>query len=194
MIERYTRPEMGNLWTMQHRLETWLEVEIAVCEAWTRLGVIDPASMKVIREKAGFDLDRVLEIEEQTRHDVIAFITSVEEKVGPEARFIHLGCTSSDIVDTANALLLTRAGEMILHGFDSLLEKLREKAFAHKGRLCMGRTHGIHAEPTSFGLKMAGFNAEFHRHRSRFSESVEGIRVGKLSGAVGTYTMLTPEV
>ena len=179
---------------MQSRLETWLEVELAVCEAWTRLGVIDPASMAVIREKAGFDVDRVLEIEEQTRHDVIAFITSVEEKVGPEARFIHLGCTSSDIVDTANALLLVRAGKRILEGFDTLLDVLKEKAFAYKGRLCMGRTHGIHAEPTSFGLKMAGFYAEFQRHRARFADSVEGIRVGKLSGAVGTYTMLTPEV
>ncbi len=194
MIDRYTRPAMGELWTLRRRLAAWLEVELAVCEAWTRLGVIDPASMAAIREKAGFDVDRVLAIEEETRHDVIAFLTAVEEKVGPEARFIHLGCTSSDIVDTANALLLARAGEMILAGFDGLLSVLKDMAFAHKGLLCMGRTHGIHAEPTSFGLKMAGFYAEFVRHRKRFADAVAGIRVGKISGAVGTYTQLTPEL
>lgn len=194
MIDRYTRPEMGALWTLNRRLDTWLEVEIAICEAWARLGAIDPQSMATIREKAGFDPDRVLEIEEQTRHDVIAFLTAVEEKVGPAARFIHLGCTSSDIVDTANALLLTRAGEMILEDFDTLLETLKTMALTHKGRLCMGRTHGIHAEPTSFGLKMLGFFAEFTRHRECFAQAVAGIRVGKISGAVGTYTALTPEV
>ena len=194
MIERYTRPEMGSLWTTRRRLDAWLEVEIAVCEAWTRLGVIDAASMATIREKADFDEERVLAIEEETRHDVIAFLTAVEEKVGPAARFIHLGCTSSDIVDTANALLLVRAGDMILKGFDTVLATLKKLAFAHKGQLCMGRTHGIHAEPTSFGLKMAGFYAEFERHRERFAQGVESIRVGKISGAVGTYTMLTPEL
>ena len=194
MIERYTRPDMGSLWTLRRRLEAWLEVEIAVCEAWTRMGVIDAASMAEIREKADFDVDRVLEIEEQTRHDVIAFLTAVEEKVGPAARFIHLGCTSSDIVDTANALLLTRAGAIILNDFDTLLGTLKDMALRYKGRLCMGRTHGIHAEPTSFGLKMAGFYAEFVRHRERFAQAVEGVRVGKISGAVGTYTALTPEV
>ena len=194
MIERYTRPEMGALWILRRRFDAWLEVELAVCEAWTRLGVINSADMAVIREKADFDVDRVLAIEEQTRHDVIAFLTAVEEKVGPAARFIHLGCTSSDIVDTANALLLVRAGKLILQGFDELLHTLKELAFRHKGRLCMGRTHGIHAEPTSFGLKMAGFYAEFSRHRERFFQAVESVRVGKISGAVGTYTMLTPEV
>jgi adenylosuccinate lyase len=194
MIERYTRPAMGDIWTLRRRLDTWLEVEIAVCEAWTRLGVIDESSMRILREKADFDEERVLAIEEETRHDVIAFLTAVEEKVGPAARFIHLGCTSSDIVDTANALLLSRAGEIILQGFDTLLETLKRLALAHKGLLCIGRTHGIHAEPTSFGLKMAGFYAEFQRHRERFVQALEGIRVGKISGAVGTYTMLTPEV
>ncbi|MCL1939256.1 MAG: adenylosuccinate lyase [Desulfovibrionaceae bacterium] len=194
MIERYTRPEMGALWTLRRRLEAWLEVELAVCEAWAHLGVIDAANMDEIRRKADVDVERVLEIEERTRHDVIAFITALEEKVGPAARFIHLGCTSSDIVDTANALLLVRAGEMILKDFDALLVTLKKMAFAHKGLLCMGRTHGIHAEPTSFGLKMAGFHAEFARHRERFATAVEGVRVGKISGAVGTYTALTPEV
>ena len=194
MIDRYTRPEMGALWTLRRRFETWLAVEIAVCEAWTRLGVIKAADMAIIRDKADFDVDRILAIEEETRHDVIAFLTAVEEKVGPEARFIHLGCTSSDIVDTAGALLLVQAGRLILRGFDKLLLTLKELAHRHKGRLCMGRTHGIHAEPTSFGLKMAGFYAEFSRHRERFAQAVESVRVGKISGAVGTYTALTPEV
>ncbi len=194
MIDRYTRPEMGALWTLENRTAVWLEVELAVCEAWTRLGVIPEKDMAVIRQKAGFDMDRVLEIEERTRHDVIAFLTAVEEKVGPEARHIHLGCTSSDIVDTAGALQLVRAGRLILDGFDALLSTLKDMAYAYKGLLCMGRTHGIHAEPTSFGLKMAGFYAEFLRRRALFARAVETMRVGKISGAVGTYTMLTPEL
>ena len=194
MIERYTRPEMGKLWNDETRFQTWLEVELAVCEAWHALGVIDAASMSQIRHKAGFDLARIYEIEGQTRHDVIAFLTAVEEKVGPAARYIHLGCTSSDIVDTTNALLLTRAGVMITAGFERLLAVLKKLAFAHKGLLTIGRTHGIHAEPTSFGLKFAGFYAEFARHLARFKEAAEGIRVGKISGAVGTYAMLSPEL
>lgn len=194
MIERYTRPEIGSLWTLQARLDAWLEVELAVCEAWTKLGVIPQEAMQTIREKAAFTTDRVLAIEEETRHDVIAFLKALEENVGPDARFIHLGCTSSDVVDTGNALLLTRAGHIILQGFDALLQTLNDMAVRYKGQLCMGRTHGIHAEPTSFGLKMLGFYAEFERHRERFATAVEGIRVGKISGAVGTYTLLTPEV
>ncbi|MDR0339484.1 MAG: adenylosuccinate lyase [Desulfovibrio sp.] len=194
MIERYTRPAMGALWTLRRRLDAWLEVELAVCEAWTRLGVIDSHSMAEIRAKADFDVERVLAVEEETRHDVIAFLTAVEEKVGPAARFIHLGCTSSDIVDTANALLLVRAGAIILEDFETLLSTLKTMALKYKGQLTMGRTHGVHAEPTSFGLKMLGFYAEFTRHRDRFKRAVDNVRVGKISGAVGTYTMLTPEV
>ncbi|SHN48875.1 adenylosuccinate lyase [Desulfovibrio litoralis] len=194
MIERYTRPEMGALWTIESRLRAWLEVELAVCQAWNERGIIDDAAMKEIKEKADFDVNRVLEIEEETRHDVIAFLTAVEEKVGPSARFIHLGCTSSDIVDTANALLLVRAGNMILKAFDGLLLTLKELALKTKSQLCIGRTHGIHAEPTSFGLKILGFYAEFQRHRARFVNAIEGIKVGKISGAVGTYAMLDPEL
>ena len=194
MIERYTRPLMGGLWTLENRFRTWLEVELAVCEAWAAAGVIPPAELAEIKARADFDVERILEIEERTRHDVIAFLTAVEEKVGPAARFIHLGCTSSDIVDTANGLLLSRAGAIILEGLDGLLEVLKAKALEHQGQLVMGRTHGIHAEPTSFGLKMAGFYAEFARHRVRLAAATEDIRVGKLSGAVGTYTALTPEV
>ena len=194
MIERYTRPEMGKLWSDESRFNAWLEVELAVCEAWHSLGVIDAENMTQIRAKAGFDLARIYEIEEQTRHDVIAFLTAVEEKVGPAGRYIHLGCTSSDIVDTANALLLTRAGGVIVTGFERLLATLKKLSFEHKGRLTIGRTHGIHAEPTSFGLKFAGFYAEFERHLARFKDALEGIRVGKISGAVGTYAMLSPEL
>ncbi|SDL49554.1 adenylosuccinate lyase [Maridesulfovibrio ferrireducens] len=194
MIERYSRPAMSALWTLENRFRVWLEVEVAVCEAWHKLGRIPAEDMKNIRDKADFELDRILEIEEKTKHDVIAFLTAVEEKVGPSSRFIHLGCTSSDIVDTANGVLLHRAGNMILKALDEFLATLKEMAFTYKGRMCMGRTHGIHAEPTSFGLKMTGFYAEFTRHRERIEKAVEGVSVGKISGAVGTYAMLDPEV
>ncbi len=194
MIERYTRKAMGELWSLENRFAAWLEVELAVCEAWAELGAIPAADMAVIREKAGFDVARILEIEETTRHDVIAFLTAVEERVGPSARFIHLGCTSSDIVDTANGLLLTRAGNLILAGIDNLLAAIRELAMRHKGQLMIGRTHGIHAEPLSFGMKMASFYAEFSRHRERCAAAFEGARVGKISGAVGGYAHLDPRV
>ncbi|MGE4299259.1 MAG: adenylosuccinate lyase [Desulfovibrionaceae bacterium] len=194
MIERYSRPQMAAIWTLENKFRVWLEVELAVCEAWQRLGVIPAEAMNDIRAKADFDLPRILEIEEVTRHDVIAFLTAVEEKVGPSARFIHLGCTSSDIVDTANGVLLARAGEIILTGFERLLATLDRLAHEHQGRLCMGRTHGIHAEPTSFGLKFAGFYAEFSRHIERFRHALDGVRFGKISGAVGTYAHLHPDV
>ena len=194
MIERYTRPEMGALWTLENKFRVWLEVEVAVCEAWNRLGVIADSDMETIREKADFDLARILEIEETTKHDVIAFLTAVEEKVGPASRHIHLGCTSSDIVDTANGVLLARAGKLVGEALDHLLFVLKRLAFEHKGRLVMGRTHGIHAEPTSFGLKMAGFYAEFSRHAGRLQEAIRDVRVGKISGAVGTYAHLDPRV
>lgn len=193
MIARYTREVMGELWTDAARLNAWLEVEIAVCEAWCKLGKIPSESLQVIKSKAKVDPKRVLEIEVTTRHDVIAFLTALEEQIGPDSRFVHLGCTSSDIVDTANALLLSRAGRIILDGMDMLLHALKELAFRYKGQLCMGRTHGVHAEPTSFGLKMTGFYAEFVRHRQRFSEAVENICYGKISGAVGTYALFDPE-
>jgi adenylosuccinate lyase len=194
MIDRYTRPEMGRLWSLENRFYAWLEVELAVCEAWTKLGRIPDKDMAVIRAKADFDLARILEIEERTKHDVIAFLTAVEEKVGPASRFVHLGCTSSDIVDTANALLLVRAGQMILADLDGLLAQLKAMARQYKGRLMMGRTHGIHAEPISFGLKLTGFYAEFTRHAERLRRAVEGVRVGKISGAVGGYAHLDPKV
>lgn len=194
MIERYSRPEMGNIWTLENRYQAWLDVEVAVCRAWSEMGRIPAEAVKTISDKAAIDVDRILEIEEVTRHDVIAFLTSLEEKVGPDARYIHLGCTSSDIVDTANALLLVQAGELIIRDIRALLQSIETLARKHKGLLCMGRTHGIHAEPTSFGLKMAGFYAEFSRHLVRVEAGLESVRVGKISGAVGTYAFLSPEL
>lgn len=194
MIERYSRPEMSNIWTLQNRYQAWLDVEVAVCRAWSEMGRIPAEAVANISAKASIDVGRILEIEEVTRHDVIAFLTSLEEKVGPDARYIHLGCTSSDIVDTANALLLVQAGELILQDIRALLQSLETLARRHKGQLCMGRTHGIHAEPTSFGLKMAGFYAEFSRHLERVQAGLESVRVGKISGAVGTYAFLSPEL
>ncbi|HIU17355.1 MAG TPA: adenylosuccinate lyase [Candidatus Avidesulfovibrio excrementigallinarum] len=194
MIDRYTRPEMGSIWTLENRYANWLKVELAVCEAWHKLGVIDADAMAVIRAKAGFDVNRILEIEETTRHDVIAFLTAVEERVGPEARFIHLGCTSSDIVDTAGNLQLVQAGELLVKDFETVLATLKALANRWRGQICIGRTHGIHAEPTSFALKMAGFYAEFSRHLARFRAALDEIRVGKISGAVGTYAFLSPQL
>ncbi len=194
MIERYSRPEMTSIWTLENKFRVWLEVEIAVCEAWNRLGRVPDEALAEIKAKADFDVERILEIEEKTRHDVIAFLTAVEEKVGMSSRYIHLGCTSSDIVDTANGVLLTRAGKILSESLERLLKALHTLAHAHKGQICMGRTHGIHAEPTTFGLKMAGFYAEFMRHKKRFENARESIRVGKLSGAVGTFAHLSPEM
>ncbi len=199
MIDRYTRPQMGNIWTLRNRYQAWLEVELAVCEAWHAHGSISAEDMQTIRAKTEGVIDaafeaRALEIEETTRHDVIAFLTALEERVGPSARFIHLGCTSSDIVDTAGNLLMVEAGELIVQGFDRLLSVLKPLALRYRGRLCMGRTHGIHAEPTTFALKIANFYAECARDRKRFVDALDGMRVGKMSGAVGTYALLSPEV
>ncbi|MBQ7618387.1 MAG: adenylosuccinate lyase [Desulfovibrio sp.] len=194
MIERYTRAQMGQIWTLANRYQAWLEVELAVCAAWAEMGRVPQEALENIKNKAQIDVERILALEEVTRHDVIAFLSSLEEKVGPDARFIHLGCTSSDIVDTANALLLGQAGEILLKDLENLLETLRDLSFKHKGLLCMGRTHGIHAEPTSFGLKLAGFYSEFWRHLERLKAALAQIKVGKISGAVGTYALVPPEL
>eukprot|EP00831_Metopus_contortus_P082726 TRINITY_DN9006_c0_g1_i1.p1 TRINITY_DN9006_c0_g1~~TRINITY_DN9006_c0_g1_i1.p1 ORF type:complete len:433 (+),score=118.51 TRINITY_DN9006_c0_g1_i1:98-1396(+) len=194
MLERYSRPEMRELWTLENKFRVWLEVELAVTRAWTEMGVVPREACDEIHAKADFEIDRILEIEETTKHDVIAFLSAVEEKVGPNSRYIHLGCTSSDIVDTSNGVLLARAGAILSSGIDRMLEVLSDLAHKHKGLLCMGRTHGIHAEPTTYGLKFAGFYAEFLRHKERFEAARENIRVGKLSGAVGTFAHLSPEL
>lgn len=194
MIDRYTLPEMGQIWSLENKFRTWLKVEIAVCEAWHKLGFIPDAEMHEIRQGADFDLQRILELEESTKHDLIAFLSAVEEKLGPASRYIHLGCTSSDIVDTANSLLLLQAGELIRKQLDLLLQTLQDLAWQHKGVLCMGRTHGVHAEPTSLGLKLASFFAEFARQKKRWQGALSEINTGKISGAVGTYAHLSPEV
>jgi adenylosuccinate lyase len=194
MLERYSRPEMRELWTLENKFRVWLEVELAVTRAWHEMGVVPADALAEIEAKADFEVDRILEIEETTKHDVIAFLSAVEEKVGPNSRFIHLGCTSSDIVDTANGVLLTRAGAILAQGIDRLMTVLKDLAHKHKGLLCMGRTHGIHAEPTTYGLKFTGFYAEFARHKERFDAACENIRVGKLSGAVGTFAHSGPEL
>lgn len=194
MISRYTREEMNHIWTLRNRYQTWLHVELALCLAWNRVGIVPDEALRVIQKRAVIDVERILEIERITHHDVIAFLTALEEQIGPEARFIHLGCTSSDIVDTATSLLLIDSGELILKGFDKLLSSIEHLALGHQGLLCMGRTHGIHAEPTTFALKFANFYVEIQRDKERFIQALNGIRVGKFSGAVGTYTFLTPEV
>ncbi|QGY38893.1 adenylosuccinate lyase [Pseudodesulfovibrio cashew] len=194
MLDRYSRPAMRELWTLENKFRVWLEVELAVTKGWTEMGEVPQEACDEIHEKADFELDRILEIEETTKHDVIAFLTAVEEKVGPSSRYIHLGCTSSDIVDTANGVLLTRAGAIVAEGIDRILDVLKDMAYRHKGLICMGRTHGIHAEPTTYGLKFTGFHAEFQRHKERFEAARENIRVGKLSGAVGTFAHLSPEL
>jgi Adenylosuccinate lyase (EC 4.3.2.2) len=185
---------MRELWTLENKFRVWLEVELAVTRAWAELGQVPMDACEEIHAKADFELERILEIEETTKHDVIAFLTAVEEKVGPSSRYIHLGCTSSDIVDTANGVLLTRAGAIVAEGIERILAVLKDMAHRYKGLICMGRTHGIHAEPTTYGLKFAGFYAEFLRHKERFQAARESVRVGKLSGAVGTFAHLSPEL
>lgn len=194
MIDRYTRPEMGAIWTKENRYKAWLAVELAVCEAWAAQGRVPLDAVETISKKAVINVPRIEEIEETTRHDVIAFIASLEEEIGPDARFIHLGCTSSDIVDTANALLIRQAGNILLRDLDELLEILRDRAMEHKGVACMGRTHGVHAEPTSFGLKLAGYFAEFSRDKERLRLALDDMATGKISGAVGTYAFLSPDI
>jgi len=194
VIERYTRPEMGRLWTDQARLESWLEVELAVCEALAERGIVPAEDMAVIREKAAFDIARIDEIERTVGHDVIAFVTSVAEKVGPAARHIHYGLTSSDVVDTAQALRTVRAADLLLADLDGLLAVLRRQAEQHRQTVMVGRTHGIHAEPYTLGLKFAGWYAEARRNRRRLETAREEIRCGKISGAVGTYAHLGPDI
>ena len=194
MIPRYTREAMGSLWTDEAKFSTWLEVEIAICEGWNRLGVVPDADLKVIQEKAAVDVDRINELEKITRHDVIAFVSAVGEKVGPSARFIHLGVTSSDILDTALALMLKRASSLILEDIDAIMAVLKRRAYEFKDTPQMGRSHGIHAEPITFGLKLALWYAEMARNRKRFIQAVEDIAVGKISGAVGTFANVDPRV
>jgi adenylosuccinate lyase len=194
MIDRYTRPEMGRIWTQECKYRKWLEVEVAVCEAQAERGVIPADAMEAIRSKADFDVPRIEQIEKETHHDVIAFLTSVGEYVGPAARFIHEGMTSSDVLDTAFALQLTAAADLLLEDLDRLLEVLQRRAYEWKDTVMIGRSHGIHAEPITFGLKFALWYAEMKRHRERLQRARESVRVGKISGAVGTYANIDPAI
>ncbi|MDJ0845214.1 adenylosuccinate lyase [Crocosphaera sp.] len=194
MIERYTLPEMGQLWTDSYKLKTWLQVEIAVCEAQAELGYIPVEAVAEIKEKANFDPQRVLEIEAEVRHDVIAFLTNVNEYVGDAGRYIHLGLTSSDVLDTALALQLVASLNLILERLEDLIQALRYQAQQHRNTVMVGRSHGIHAEPITFGFKLAGWLAEVLRNRERLVNLRSTISVGKISGAVGTYANVDPRV
>ena len=194
MIPRYTRPEMAKIWTEQRKFETWLEIELLVCEALSKLGEIPVQAVREIREKACFDVHRVNEIEKVTKHDVIAFLTNVGESIGPLSKYLHYGLTSSDILDTSLALLLKEASELILKDLQRLLTVLKEKAFQYKKTLMIGRSHGVHAEPITFGLKMALWHDEMKRNLMRMERAKEAVSVGKISGAVGTFAHIPPFV
>ena len=194
MIERYTLPEMGKIWTDTYKLQTWLDVEIAVCEAQAELGYIPQAAVDEIKTKAKFDPQRVLEIEAEVRHDVIAFLTNVNEYVGDAGRYIHLGLTSSDVLDTALALQLVASLDLILEQLEKLIQAIRYQAQQHRYTVMVGRSHGIHAEPITFGFKLAGWLAEVLRNRDRLVRVAQSIAVGKISGAVGTYANIDPKV
>jgi adenylosuccinate lyase len=194
LISRYSRKQMEDIWKPENRFQKWLDIELAVCEAWTKRGIIPESSMELIRERASFNVDRINEIEKTTRHDVIAFTTSVAEFVGEESRFIHRGLTSYDVVDTALSLLMKQAGLLIRVGLVELMDALKERAFETKRVAVVGRSHGIHAEPTTFGLKLAIFYSEMSRNLKRWDAALETISVGKISGAVGTYAHLDPEM
>ncbi|MFA8438298.1 adenylosuccinate lyase [Pueribacillus sp. YX66] len=194
MIERYTRPEMGKVWTEENRYKAWLEVEILACEAWAELGEIPKEDVKRIREKASFDVKRIREIEEETRHDVVAFTRAVSETLGEEKKWVHYGLTSTDVVDTALSYVLKQANDILQSDLENFLEILKNKAIEHKYTVMMGRTHGVHAEPTTFGLKLALWYEEMKRNLERFKQAAETVRVGKLSGAVGTYANIDPFV
>jgi adenylosuccinate lyase len=194
LIDRYTRPEMGAIWSDHSKFHTWLDVEIAVCEAQAELGKIPKEAVADIKEKAGFDVLRVKEIEEEVKHDVIAFLTNVAEHVGENSRFVHLGLTSSDVVDTALALQIKEASEILKRDLQELHDAILLQARKHKNTITIGRSHGIHAEPTTFGFKMAVWLEEVRRHQKRFNDAVDMISVGQFSGAVGTYSNISPEI
>ncbi len=194
MISRYSRAKMEAIWSPESRYRMWLDIEILACEAMAERGEIPAESLRNIRKKAGFDVARIDEIEKTTKHDVIAFLTSVTEKVGEDGRFIHRGLTSSDILDTSLGMLLREAAEILIEDLDLLLAAIRKKAMAHRNTLMIGRSHGIHAEPITFGLKMAIWYTEMQRNRERLVHARETISVGKLSGAVGTFSFIDPAI
>jgi adenylosuccinate lyase len=194
MINRYTLPQMQNLWSEQNKFATWLEVEIAVCEAWAKLGIIPDSAISVIKRKARFDVERIEEIEAETKHDVIAFLTNLAEYVGPEAKYIHYGLTSSDILDISLSITMQRAAVLIRKRLVTTAALTKSLARKYAKTVCIGRTHGVHAEPTIFGLKMAMWHRELQRGIGRLDEATKSIAVGKISGAVGNFANVDPRV
>ena len=194
MIERYTLAEMGALWSEETKFQKWLDVELAVCEVHAEMGTIPREALTQIKSRAKFSIERINEIEKTTDHDVIAFTTNLAESIGDAARFVHYGLTSSDVVDTANALLLRDACDILLKKVAALSEVLKRRAFEFKNTPQVGRTHGIHAEPTSFGLTFALWYDEMQRNRERLARAREAVAVGKISGAVGAFAHLDPAV
>ncbi|WP_186579035.1 adenylosuccinate lyase [Aquibacillus kalidii] len=194
MIGRYTREEMGAIWTEENKFKAWLEVEILACEAWSELGVIPKEDVNKLRQQASFDIDRIYEIEQDTRHDVVAFTRAVSETLGEEKKWVHYGLTSTDVVDTALSYLLKQANVIIRKDIERFIDILAAKAKEHKHTVMMGRTHGVHAEPTTFGLKMALWYEEMKRNLERFDAAAKTIETGKMSGAVGTYANIDPFV
>jgi adenylosuccinate lyase len=194
MIDRYTRPEMGAIWTDENRYQAWLEVEILADEAWAELGEIPAEDVKKIREHASFDVERILAIEAETRHDVVAFTRAVSETLGEERKWVHYGLTSTDVVDTAYGYLLKQANDILRQDLRTFTEIIGEKAKEHKYTVMMGRTHGVHAEPTTFGLKLALWYSEMKRNLERFEHAAKGVEAGKISGAVGTFANIPPFV
>ncbi len=192
MIERYSRKVMRDVWTEQNKFRAFLEVEILACEAWSRLGIIPQNDAQKIRKSASFDVDRIHEIEEQTRHDVVAFTRAVSESLGPERKWVHYGLTSTDVVDTANGYLLKQANEILLKDMEEFMDVLRKRALEFKDTPCIGRTHGIHADITSFGLKWALWHEEMKRNIERFQFARKGVEAGKMSGAVGNFANIPP--
>lgn len=194
MIERYSRKEMSDIWSEKNQFQAWLDVELAACRAWSKIGKIPAEDVDRLYEKATFDVDRIKEIEKETRHDVVAFTRTVSESLDDEKKWVHYGLTSTDVVDTANGYRLKQANELIRHDLDRFLKALARKAQEHKFTVMMGRTHGVHAEPTTFGLKCALWYAEMTRNLERFERAAKDVEFGKISGAVGTFAHIPPEV
>ena len=194
MIPRYALPKMSKIWTDENKFRIWFEIEANACDAQAELGVIPSEAAKIIREKGQFEIDRINEIEKEVKHDVIAFLTNLAEHIGPEARFIHQGLTSSDILDTCLSIQLLQASDILIEDIENLLAILKEKSLEYKKTICVGRSHGIHAEPTTIGLKFAGMFAEFERNLKRLKEAKIEISTCALSGAVGTYASIDPIV
>lgn len=194
MIERYSREEMQKIWELDSKFKYYLDVELAVCKAYNKLGQIPDDALNDIVSKADFSVNRIDEIEREVHHDVIAFLTNVNENVGENSRYIHMGMTSSDVIDTALALQMRDAGAIILDDIDNLLQTLKEKAKEHKNTVCIGRSHGVHAEPMTFGVKLCGWIDLFERNKRNFEKALEEAKVGQISGPVGTYSNISPEI